>query len=671
MAFAPAIEVIATRLRESPTSRLEFAETIAVIRTAQLVGVPLQNLERHGCGCCSAARRRRRTACIASSTSTRNTFRTGHEHTGAKKREPFIMLDRNRTAPHLIACVDGSRHASRIIEARRVALTELPIRMWNAHHSAILRSPATNDLLLTYHAAALDVDAPRPIFCRQAFRAPPVRGKDRVHLLAAATERFSRTSFRPTPADTGHLPRRLVMPVRRLPVRPDLDQLKHQAKDLLRAIRAATRPRRRARGAPSRADRSGERQARRRAARARAQLRRVELDAARAVAVELIDAIWRDDLDAVRDLVIEQSRTSCTRTPASGGQQLGTAADRTRRTSDAIASSGCCTISARRISRCAWIARRCRARSRRRACCTTMLGRPPPRRRARRTGLHAQRRRDGVPARAWARAVDDETGSSSRPVDVVLETDSRKPAAKHAILEMYVAHGVELPDTPTMALHRGRIDLLEEHLRAIPRLLRPTFTHEEIYPPEIGCRDEIAGDAWARRSAATTLLHMCVDYDEMEIAQWLLDARAGRERASRGRRRRLRRVHGAVRDGRVAAELLDELPQARAPVAPFTRAAAGAWRRPERARIAAEAVSIPATAARLHEYRDVTALSWGERFHANLRERAGDAADRGARRSCLKRICAVPVDAFRSVHPYSILCRRIKRLIAAIDLNHD
>ena len=28
------------------------------------------------------------------------------------------------------------------------------------------------------------------------------------------------------------------MPVRRLPVRPDLEQLKHQAKDLLRAIKA-------------------------------------------------------------------------------------------------------------------------------------------------------------------------------------------------------------------------------------------------------------------------------------------------------------------------------------------------------------------------------------------------------------------------------------------------
>ena len=64
--------------------------------------------------------------------------------------------------------------------------------------------------------------------------------------------------------------------------------------------------------------------------------------------------------------------------------------------------------------------------------------------------------------------VRDAVGRRLAPVDVVLETDSRKPEAKHAILEMYVQHGLELPDTPTMALHRGRIDLLEAHRRRDP-----------------------------------------------------------------------------------------------------------------------------------------------------------------------------------------------------------
>jgi len=71
--------------------------------------------------------------------------------------------------------------------------------------------------------------------------------------------------------------------------------------------------------------------------------------------------------------------------------------------------------------------------------------------------------------------VRDSDGQRIAPVVVVLETDSRNPSAKHQILEMYVQHGLELPDTPTMAVHRGRIDLLEEHLRRDANLLSRTF----------------------------------------------------------------------------------------------------------------------------------------------------------------------------------------------------
>lgn len=60
--------------------------------------------------------------------------------------------------------------------------------------------------------------------------------------------------------------------------------------------------------------------------------------------------------------------------------------------------------------------------------------------------------------------VVDENGKRLAPVDVVLETDGRSPERKHAILEMYASHGLVFPDTPTMALHRGRLDLLEKHL---------------------------------------------------------------------------------------------------------------------------------------------------------------------------------------------------------------
>jgi len=82
---------------------------------------------------------------------------------------------------------------------------------------------------------------------------------------------------------------------------------------------------------------------------------------------------------------------------------------------------------------------------------------------------------------------------------------------------MYVQHGLELPDTPTMAIHRGRIDLLEEHLRRDSALLSRTFSHEEIYPPEVGCHDELLATNGTPLSG-TTLLHMAIDYDEFEIA---------------------------------------------------------------------------------------------------------------------------------------------------------
>jgi hypothetical protein len=60
-----------------------------------------------------------------------------------------------------------------------------------------------------------------------------------------------------------------------------------------------------------------------------------------------------------------------------------------------------------------------------------------------------------------ARVYDERSQLDANTLEHLLGTDSRNPAAKHRILEMYVEHGFEAPDTPTMALHRGRTDLLD------------------------------------------------------------------------------------------------------------------------------------------------------------------------------------------------------------------
>ena len=62
----------------------------------------------------------------------------------------------------------------------------------------------------------------------------------------------------------------------------------------------------------------------------------------------------------------------------------------------------------------------------------------------------------------------DESGDRMAPIALLLQTYCRNPYGKHASLEIAVTQGVELPDTPTMAMHRGRIDLLENHLRRGP-----------------------------------------------------------------------------------------------------------------------------------------------------------------------------------------------------------
>jgi hypothetical protein len=217
--------------------------------------------------------------------------------------------------------------------------------------------------------------------------------------------------------------------------------------------------------------------------------------------------------------------------------------------------------------------------------------------------------------------VIDENGNRIAPVAVVLETDSRKPEAKHRILELYVQHGLELPDTPVMALHRGRIDLLEDHLRRDPDLLKRTFTHEEIYPPEFGCHDEVLATQGTPLKG-TTLLHLCADYDELEIARWLLD---------RGMDPNIRAAVDADGFGGHTALFGTVVSQPnfwmnyydRGPYeAPFTqllleRGADTNIRASLRKKLH-EGYAPEYDVENTYEYRDVTALEWGRQFHAKV-----------------------------------------------------
>lgn len=310
------------------------------------------------------------------------------------------------------------------------------------------------------------------------------------------------------------------MPNRRLPVRPDLEQLRHQAKDLLREAHEGEPPALAdfAQFHPRAIDP------------AEATLADAQLVLARSYdaqswprlvhACALVDAIWRDDVDAVRGLVQKYPallhEPALVRPASNWGPPMSYAANIGRdRIIDALLELGATDLETA-VDRAALQGRVDTARR-----LHQRLGAPRPDARA----LGGPAYTLSVPGTELmlelGAPVRDAQGRGIAPVDVALETDSRNPAAKHAILELYAAHGLELPDTPTMALHRGRIDLLERHLARDPSLLRRTFAFEEIYPPELGCHDAVLA-THGTPLGGTTLLHMCVDYDELDIARWLL-----------------------------------------------------------------------------------------------------------------------------------------------------
>jgi hypothetical protein len=395
------------------------------------------------------------------------------------------------------------------------------------------------------------------------------------------------------------------MASRHFPVRPDLEQLRHQAKDLLRAVR---------RGEPSAvaellahhpepidpAD---------------AKLADAQLALARsygiaswprlALACKLIDAIWRDDVDAVRELVLKHPRLlheDARAVKGNWGPPMSYAANLGRdRIIAMLRELGAEDVGFAFDRACLQgqidTARRLYSMGARPAPdavmgpCETLNG----------AGL-AFLLDLGAP-------IGDGEGNRLAPVAMVLQTYSRNPAGKHRCLELLAERGIELPDTQPMAVHRGRIDLLEDHRRRDPDLFARTFSLREIYPPELGCHADESLALHGTPLAGTTLLHLCVDNDEIEIGRWMAERGAdmnapaavdadgfGGHTALFGCVVSQAYRCGRQRDGGFGRLLLDHGadPNARASLRKRLRF-----------------VDDEST----HEYRDVTPLAWGERFH--------------------------------------------------------
>ena len=207
-------------------------------------------------------------------------------------------------------------------------------------------------------------------------------------------------------------------------------------------------------------------------------------------------------------------------------------------------------------------------------------------------------------------------GRQDAPVETVIGSDSRNPEAKRRILALYAEHGYVYPDTPIMAFHRGRFDLLEMFLAQDPGLLARRFAITEIFPPEVGCRHP-AYECMGTPVDGGTLLHLAVYWDELDMAEWLLDRGA---------------------DVNARAALDGDGFGGHTPLFNAVVSQAGFWmnykkswtQRPEDARFAKLLLARGADPnvrtsirmrlgtghgdPRLREFRDVTPLSWARRF---------------------------------------------------------
>ncbi|HEY7798621.1 MAG TPA: hypothetical protein VIA80_07650 [Hyphomonadaceae bacterium] len=409
------------------------------------------------------------------------------------------------------------------------------------------------------------------------------------------------------------------LPERNLPVRPNLDQLKRQAKELLRGLR-----RREPKAVsefvqfhPETVDP------------AEAKLADAQLVIARGYGAaswprivqccEIIDAIWKDDIAKVRVLVTrhpkllhENALVRPMGQESNWGPPMTYAANAGRNAIIQMLHDLGAKDHAHALDRAVLQSKVDTA-----YLLHNLMGKPKPPEDA--LGGPAYTLSDSGTAFVlkFGCPVVDADGRRLAPVDVVLETDSRKPEAKHAILAMYETHGLTYPDTPPMALHRGRIDLLEKHLRADPGMLNRQWAWEDIYPPEMGCHDEVLATHGTPLRGAT-LLHMCCDYDELEIARWLIgkgadvNARAAIDGDGFG-------GHTPLFSTVVAQpNFWMNYGKGGPKVAPFTELLLAHGANPN-VRASLRKQMHPGYGPDvMHEFRDVTPLSWGRRFHRQI-----------------------------------------------------
>jgi hypothetical protein len=404
------------------------------------------------------------------------------------------------------------------------------------------------------------------------------------------------------------------MPVCRLPVRPDLEQLHRQANELLRAIHAGD-----ANGIAELREHHPESIDPAAATLADAQLvlaRRYRVSGwTRLVqAVQLADAIWRDDPDKVSEIISRNpaliKEDVLIRTDSNWGPPMTYAANLGRDRIIRLLHS----LGARDFESAAGRAA-LQGKTGTLHLIYDLAGRPPLDKLSL-AGCAYTLSVEGTAALLALRVRPiGPNGADTNTMEHLLGTDSRNPSAKHRILEMYVEHGFEPPDTPVMALHRGRLDLIEAHLSRDPDLLTRTFDIADVFPLAPAC----ARDPYTAQGTpvhGTTLLHIAAHFDELDIGKWLLDRGMNPD------------AHAAIDVdgfGGYTALFSTVVSQRNFWVnygkgqpdeARFTRLLLDRGAEPNVRASIRQRLEEGHGGGPVREYRDVTPLGWGEQYHA-------------------------------------------------------
>ena len=116
-------------------------------------------------------------------------------------------------------------------------------------------------------------------------------------------------------------------------------------------------------------------------------------------------------------------------------------------------------------------------------------------------------------------------GGSLQPdnAGMILATNERRPQDKAECLRLMAESGLEFPDTPPVALHLRDTGLLETHLRRDSRMTSRLYPERDVFPSGFGMDSPSPYACVTPLSGGVTLLHMAVDFCDVELARWLLD----------------------------------------------------------------------------------------------------------------------------------------------------